>query len=329
MGKAAVPPPVTQVMEAAGGWLTAALNRVEGRIEAAVDGYGGTAAEQAMATLGSGGKRIRPLLVLLCAGPEAGDDAVRAAVAVELVHTATLVHDDVLDNAPLRRGAPTVFSVAGRRGAIATGDLLFSRAFAELSAGGRRETVSELSQASLALAEGELMQRADAWNPAVTEDRYLRRCELKTARLFEAACYLGAAADPGADEGRVRGLAQFGRGLGVAFQMLDDVLDVEGPPERTGKARGTDLLDGTVTLPLIKAMQQDPKIAEVDLRGLDERSASELCDRIAGCGALAVVRHEALGFVEQARASLAALELPQQRSDLLATVAQGVVDRYS
>src|SRR5207249_8762314 len=125
----------------------------------------------------------------------------------------------------------------------------------------------------------ELMQREDAWSEEVTTERYLERCRLKTARLFEAACRLGALlGEPGRNA--AAGLGAFGQHIGVAFQILDDVLDVSGPTERTGKLRGTDLLDGTVTLPLILARRRDPVLAELDLRTAvrDAESAAALCD---------------------------------------------------
>ena len=206
---------------------------------------------------------MRPLLVLLCAGESAGAESIRAATAIELVHMATLVHDDVLDAAPLRRGRPTVVAASGRERAVATGDLLFSRAFAELAAAGPEADaqVALLARASVALARGELAQRRDAFDTAVSAERYLLRCGLKTAALFECACAIGR---PAAPESRREALVRFGREIGLAFQLLDDVLDVVGPPERTGKARGTDLLDGTVTLPLIRAIAHDPVADEVE-----------------------------------------------------------------
>ena len=197
----------------------------------------------------------------------ANDDErlVAAGAAVELLHMATLVHDDVLDAAELRRGRPTVFAEAGRPAATATGDLLFSRAFAELAATGSEDAVRALSTASSALARGELMQRADAWDENVTPERYLERCRLKTASLFEASCRLGALF--GGRPDLAAALGGFGEQVGLAFQMLDDVLDVSGPPERTGKPRGADLLDGTVTLPLILARRVDPTLPGPDHRG--------------------------------------------------------------
>src|SRR4029078_10200115 len=164
----------------------------------------------------------------------------------------------------LRRGQPTVYANGGRAAATATGNLLFSRAFAELAATASEDGARALSTASSALARGELMQRADAWSDDVTPERYLERCRLKTASLFEASCRLGALF--GGSPELARPLGRFGELLGVAFQILDDVLDVSGPPERTGKPRGADLLDGTVTLPLILARRRDAELAAVHLR---------------------------------------------------------------
>jgi geranylgeranyl pyrophosphate synthase len=245
-------------------------------------------------------------------------------VAVELIHSATLVHDDVLDAAELRRGRPTVVAAAGRAIATATGDLLFSRAFAELARNGVPESVRVLSDASSALAEGELLQREDAWNVAVSRERYEHRCDLKTARLFQAACELGAL------EGTapVGVLGRFGRRIGLAFQMLDDVLDVSGPAERTGKHRGTDLLDGTVTLPLILARERDPALRSLDLRGVRTPAQAEaVCDAIAATGVLEDAREDALAIVADAKADLPVL--PEAQQGALELVADGVVDRYS
>jgi len=296
------------------------MAQVERRLARAAAEPGGPIAEDATATLAAGGKRLRPLLVLLCAGPAAADSAVSAATAVELVHMATLVHDDVLDHAPLRRGRPTVLATSGRPRATATGDLLFSRAFAELAGDGDRVRVNLLTKASVALARGELAQRRDAFDLGVTEESYLERCRLKTAALFECACTIG--------DGRPT-LASFGRRVGLAFQLLDDVLDVAGPPERTGKARGTDLLDGTVTLPLIRARDVDPTLDDLDLRALDAAGADAVCERIVATGAAEEVRAIARGHVEAAKAELDAVDFDPERRRLLDLVADGVVERYA
>ena len=314
--------------------LTRRLALAEQRLTEIASSHGAGLGRHAASTLGAGGKRLRPLVVFLCAGERGTPDAVAAAVAVELVHMATLVHDDVLDRAPLRRGQTTVFKAAGRNAATTTGDYLFSRAFAELVATGQPEAVRALSDASTALARGELMQRADAWSSTVTADRYILRCELKTAALFDAACRLGALFAGGRNGGMpptVAFLGAFGAHIGVAFQILDDVLDVSGPAERTGKHRGTDLLDGTITLPLILARERDPELRSLDLQNAvtTPTEASDVCDRIAETGALEDSRDEALRYVAQAKAALAEIELPERQRRALALVADGVVERYA
>jgi geranylgeranyl pyrophosphate synthase len=315
-----VPPPVTAVLDASSRWLPARMGQVEEMLRRQGVAHGEALAADAAMTLEAGGKRLRPMLVLLCAGPRGGEEAIRAATAIELIHMATLVHDDVLDAAPLRRGRPTVAATAGRTRATATGDLLFSRAFALLADAGDERPIELLSGASVALARGELAQRNDAYDLAIAEERYLERCRLKTATLFECACLLGR------DEAA---LGEFGAAIGLAFQLLDDVLDVSGPPERTGKARGTDLLDGTVTLPLILAARRDPSVAELDLRSLDAAGAERLCDRIAAGGALREVRARALEMVAEGKRRLAAAGFDAEERKLLDLVADGVVQRYS
>jgi geranylgeranyl pyrophosphate synthase len=316
----AVPPPVTAVLDASSRWLPARLGQVEEMLREQGRGHGEPLAADAAMTLEAGGKRLRPLLVLLCAGEEAGEEAVRAATAIELVHMATLVHDDVLDAAPLRRGRPTVAATSGRDRATAGGDLLFSRAFALLAGAGAERAIELLATASVALARGELAQRRDAYDTSIAEDRYLERCRLKTATLFECACLLGRDEEP---------LGAFGAAIGLAFQLLDDVLDVSGPPERTGKARGTDLLDGTVTLPLILAAERDPQVRSAELRSLDAAGAEALCDRIAASGALRQVRSRALELVAEGKRRLGSAGFDAERRKLFDLVADGVVQRYS
>ena len=318
-------------MDEAEAWLPALMAAVEQRLGELVEGYGDALQGDSRATLKAGGKRLRPMLVLLCAGPGAEAPALRGAAAIELVHMATLVHDDVLDQAPLRRGLPTVMATSGRERATAVGDLLLSRAFAELGEGGGEggeRQVELLAGASVGLALGELAQRRDAWDITTSADRYLERCRLKTARLFECACLIGRVS--GSDDQAADALLSFGQEIGLAFQLLDDVLDVAGPPERTGKARGTDLLDGTVTLPLILARERDPALADLDLRTLDAESAEATCDRIAATGALDEVRADARGRVDSAKQTIAACEaLSEAQRRLLSLVADGVVERYA
>lgn len=298
-------PQAASVVAAAGPHVERGLARVEARLREVAAAAGGPIGEWAAATMAAGGKRLRPLLVLLGAG-EDSEAAVRGGVAVELVHAATLVHDDVLDAAPRRRGMPTIWSSAGRRAAVVTGDHLFARAFSELA---DIEQVRILSRAATALAHGELLQREDAFS-AIGEERYLRRCALKTAALFEAACELGD-----------RRLGAFGHRIGLAFQILDDVLDITGPPERTGKHRGTDLLDGTWTLPMILSG------LELDLRAITTpQEAERACEAVAASGALDAARERALEFVAEAKRAL-----PEDLAarDAFALAADGVVARFA
>jgi geranylgeranyl pyrophosphate synthase len=317
---------VEAVLDAAGATVPRLMERVERRMaEVSVD-HGAALARHAGETIAAGGKRLRPLLVCLAAGvpPPESEGLVHAGVAVELVHAATLVHDDVLDASALRRGRPTVVATGGRRMATATGDLLFSRAFSELALAGSVDAVRVLSRASSELALGELMQRSDAWDAGVTMGRYLDRCRLKTAVLFRAACELGALEG----EGPIETLGTFGEQIGLAFQLLDDVLDVSGPPERTGKPQGADLLDGTITLPLIVARMRDEDLAALDVR--DVRSTADakaVCERIAATGALETARARALELVGHAKSILS--QLPGRQRAALALVADGVVERYS
>ena len=320
---------VDAVRAAGGEPIARLLDRLESRLVSLATGHGPDLGAFAGSTISAGGKRLRPLLVFLAAGvptPES-DGLLAAAVAVELVHAATLVHDDVLDGSELRRGRPTVVATGGRGAATATGDLLFSRAFAELRTLGSSSAVRILSRASSELAAGELMQRADAWTP-VDAQRYFERCRLKTAVLFRAACELGATAGGGVAGGPISDLAVFGERIGLAFQLLDDVLDVTGPPERTGKPRGADLLDGTVTLPLILARARDRELRELELRTIQTpEAAARVCARIADTDALDRARAEAFGLVASAKRLLSAL--PERQRAALDLVADGVVERYA
>ncbi len=314
------------VVDAGGEELTRIMDRVERRMAELATGHGPLLARHAGDTISAGGKRLRPLLVCIAAGapPPETDRLVRAAVAVELVHGATLVHDDVLDGSALRRGRPTVVATGGRDLAIATGDLLFSRAFAELAAGGSADAVRVLSRASTELALGELAQRKDAFNAEVSVRRYFARCRLKTAVLFRAACELGALEG----EGEPEALGTYGERIGLAFQVLDDVLDVSGPPERTGKPRGADLLDGTVNLPLILARARDPELAALDLRTVQtHEDAAAVCERITMTGALGTARSRARELVADAKLELPAL--PARQRAALELVADVVVERYA
>ena len=216
------------------------LDAIEERLARTVASHPGVVAAVGNEALAAGGKRLRPLLVFLSA-PPGTEPSIAAGVAVELVHMATLVHDDLIDRAHFRRGKAAAWSVHGPEAARATGDYLFARAFAELASTGDADDVAILADATLCLARGEAMQRTQTHDPSTTVDAYLERCALKTGKLFEASCRLGG------------GSGDYGLALGVAFQIADDVLDCSGATIETGKIAGTDLRDGTPTLPLLLA----------------------------------------------------------------------------
>jgi geranylgeranyl pyrophosphate synthase len=207
------------------------------------------------------------------------------------VHMASLVHDDLIDRAALRRGHATAWKTHGSVGARATGDYLFARAFSELASTGDGEGVQLLAAAALSLVRGEALQHAQAHKPETTVEEYLHRCTLKTAELFRAACLL-ASRDPV--------LGEFGLALGIAFQITDDILDCSGSTIETGKVAGNDLREGTPTLPLLLAAQKDDVVREA-LAGGPLHGA---LIRVAQTGALEEAREVALRYAAKARSQL-------------------------
>ena len=268
--------------------LDAYFEGLERRLRVTVATHPGTVADAGADALAAGGKRLRPLLVFLAATAE---PPLAAGVAVELVHMASLVHDDLIDRAALRRGHATAWRTHGSVGARATGDYLFARAFSELAASGDAEGVELLAAAALALVRGEALQHAQAHRPETTVEEYLHRCTLKTAELFRAACLLGSR-DPR--------LGRFGLALGIAFQITDDILDCTGSTIETGKVAGNDLREGTPTLPLLLAAKEDGVVRAALAGGpLDGALV-----RVAATGALEQAREVALSYAAEARSHL-------------------------
>jgi octaprenyl-diphosphate synthase len=241
-----------------------------------------------------GGKRLRPMLTLgaarLCG--YRGDRQIALAAAVEFIHTATLLHDDVVDSSTLRRGRETANAVWGNKPAVLVGDFLFSRAFELMVEDGSLRVLEILSRASSVIAEGEVMQLLTTNDVATTVERYLAVIEAKTAALFAAASRLGAvlAARPAAEE---EALDRFGRNLGIAFQMADDVLDFAADPGNLGKRIGDDFRDGKVTLPVLVAYargdESERKFWRRTIAGMDQHPedldrAIRLVERRGGLG---------------------------------------------
>ena len=211
--------------------------------------------------IGSGGKRLRPQLVLLAskaAEPMGKAPAVQhpvtVAAIIEFIHTATLLHDDVVDASDLRRGADTANAIWGNEAAVLVGDFLYSRSFEMMIDVQSMEVMSILASTTNRIAEGEVMQLLNVREPDLTEDRYIEVIEAKTARLFQAATELGGVL-AGVDDKHRQALAQYGMHLGTAFQIADDVLDYQSDSETIGKNVGDDLAEGKTTLPLIYAMR--------------------------------------------------------------------------
>jgi len=271
------------------------LEQIEQRLLDAVNCHPGLAATVGTEALAAGGKRLRPLLVFLAA-PADREPPYVAGVAVELVHMATLVHDDLIDRAGYRRGRASAWARFGPDAARAAGDYLFARAFAELAATGDKRAVSTLASVCLSLARGEALQRAQTHDPETSVGSYLERCALKTGKLFEAACLLGA----GVTREEARELAEFGLALGIAFQIADDILDCTGETIDTGKIAGSDLREGTPTLPLLLAAREDPVVH----RALAGGSLDGALVRVAATGALDRSRRIALEYAERARECL-------------------------
>ncbi len=290
------------------------LEQIEHRLLEAVRRHPGLAANVGEEALAAGGKRLRPLLVFLAAPPER-ELPWAVGVSVELVHMATLVHDDLIDRAGYRRGHASAWARFGPDAARAAGDYLFARAFAELAATGDERAVGVLASACLSLARGEALQRAQTHDPETSVESYLERCALKTGKLFEAACVLGAG------ERATPGLAQFGLALGIAFQIADDILDCTGETIDTGKIAGTDLREGTPTLPLLLAAREDAVVH----RALAGGSLDGALVRVAATGALDRARAVALEYAERARRCLNG----EVHSDELEALTYAVVNRAS
>ncbi len=284
------------------------LDELEERLHAAVASQPGLVERVGAEAVDAGGKRMRPLLIYLVSDDP--ERALRCSIAIELVHTATLVHDDLIDRAPLRRGRPTAWNAYGESAARTTGDFLFSRGFAELAESGDLGGVRILADACLALVRGEALQMRQQHRPETTIDAYLERIALKTGKLFEAACLLGSR-DPQ--------LGRFGLSLGIAFQIADDILDCTGETVETGKVAGTDLREGTPTLPLLLAARED----EVVRAALAGGPLDGALVRVAATDALERSKRIALDYARNARASLNGAA----RRDELEALADTVVER--
>jgi geranylgeranyl pyrophosphate synthase len=268
--------------------------------------------------IGSGGKRVRPAVALLvfkaCGGVDV-TDIIDVAVALELIHSATLLHDDIIDGCETRRGRPSAFNRYGLANTLVTGDFLFSKAF-ELCGRFEEGIVRWAADACISLTEGEVMQSRFRHNPAVTVDDYLEIISRKTASLFSQGARVAAhLAGMGAEA--VEAMWTCGFNIGMAFQIVDDLLDIEGDEDMTGKPVGIDLRDGNPSLPLVLALGDDPEIRRVFVDPQPTQAAIRgALERVRRLGVLDSVRRFAEDYTDRARATLDGLPYSTYRTAL-------------
>jgi octaprenyl-diphosphate synthase len=309
---------------ATGDLLAADMAAVERKIHETLRSREPRLAEIGLYLIGGGGKRIRPLVamaVFRACGGEDPRDMIDLGAALELIHSATLLHDDIIDAGEVRRGRPSAYCKFGAADTLVAGDFLFSKAF-EICARFDETIVRSASEACIALTEGEIMQGRLRRNPEVTVAEYHEIIERKTASLFRAGARIAAivarARPPVVEE-----LGRSGRAIGMAFQLIDDLLDVSGETTKTGKPVGIDLRDGNPSLPIVLALPTSPSLARVwrDERATDDAIESALGE-IRASGALDEVRQQAIAFTDDAAASLASLPATPYRDFLEALIGE-------
>ena len=262
--------------------------------------------------IGAGGKRIRPTLVLLIAKAYAyqGSAHHELAAVVEFIHTATLLHDDVVDESSMRRGRQTANALFGNAASVLVGDFLYSRSFQMMVGLNNMRVMQILSDATNVIAEGEVLQLLNMHDPDVSQDAYLNVIRSKTAKLFEAAAQLGALI-AGASDAEVEAAGDYGASLGTAFQLIDDVLDYAGDAETIGKNLGDDLREGKPTLPLIWLMEngtpEQRQLVRDCIEQGDEQHFEAILTAVTTSGALDYTRNAAHVAADRASAAIAAM----------------------
>jgi octaprenyl-diphosphate synthase len=284
--------------------------------------------------LASGGKRVRPMLLLLCARLSGyqGTGHIPLASVVEFIHTATLLHDDVVDKATLRRGNPSANVVWGNQAAVLAGDFLFAKSFSMIVESGNLPVFQALTEAATRLAEGEMQQLINSSDLGLTEQSYLEIVGKKTATLFAAACRCGALLVD--DRPRAETLHQFGTELGLAFQLIDDALDYVAVESEFGKTRGHDLAEGKVTLPLIHALRNATDagrrriVAVVGQTELPEADLAEVLQIIEDTGGITYCWQQAEKLSRRAKERLSIFADGPEKEALLELADYVVARRY-
>ena len=279
--------------------------------------------------IGAGGKRMRPMLVIMFARALGfrGAEQHELAATVEFIHTATLLHDDVVDESSLRRGRQTANALFGNAASVLVGDFLYSRAFQMMVSVNRMRVLEVLADATNVIAEGEVLQLMNMHDPDIAVSEYLRVIRFKTAKLFEASARLGAVlADASSDVEEA--CAAYGRSLGTAFQLVDDLLDYEGNTAELGKNVGDDLREGKPTLPLLIAMERGTAAERELIRHAIEHGEvarlAEIVEIVRHTGAISATREAARHEAEQAAAQLEHLPPSEHREALLEFCARSV-----
>ena len=314
--------------------VRADLGAVDAVIRASMKSTVGLVDQVAEHIISGGGKRLRPLIVLLSsrACGYRGSSHIDAAAFIEFIHTATLLHDDVVDGSSRRRGRDTANAVYGNQASVLVGDFVYSRAFQMMAAIGSQRVMEIMSEATNVIAEGEVLQLMNAGDPDTTQQRYLEVVYRKTAKLFEAGAEV-AAVIASASPSQQRALGDYGRHLGTTYQLIDDVLDYRSNPEELGKNLGDDLAEGKPTLPLIQALKRAPDAnVRAVIRGAIENGGLEhlevIVAAIESTGALEYTRALAQDEADKALTALHALpESPHKQG--LAALARFAVERSS
>ncbi|MFN8625383.1 MAG: polyprenyl synthetase family protein [Candidatus Binatia bacterium] len=304
--------------------MAAALELVEARLAEQIQSREELLTGISTYLIGSGGKRVRPAVTVLmfrACGGGALDDIVDIASALELIHSASLLHDDIIDGSPVRRGKDSAFRRFGLPNALVTGDFIFSRAF-QLCGRFDAKVINWAAEACIALTEGEIMQGRFRHNPAVTMEDYFEIIGRKTASIFQQgariAAYLAGAPEPVRES-----VAQCGYHVGMTFQVVDDLLDIEGTAERVGKPVGLDLRDGNPSLPLVLALGRDPEVARAFEDGaLSDAAVRATLERIRRSDVLPEVRLVANDHAASARRNLGVLPPSADKDQLVAVIDQ-------
>jgi octaprenyl-diphosphate synthase len=302
--------------------MSAAMQRVDDVIRERLSSRVALIDQIAGYIVSAGGKRIRPRLVLLFSAALGfeGPERFELAAIVEFIHTATLLHDDVVDESAMRRGRATANAMFGNAASVLVGDFLYSRAFQMMVSVNSLRVLDVLADATNVIAEGEVLQLMNMHDPDLAVADYLRVIRFKTAKLFEASARLGAVL-ANADESLEESCADFGRSLGTAFQLVDDLLDYDGNSRELGKNVGDDLREGKPTLPLLLAMErasaEERALIRLAIEQGEQQHLQQIVDIVRRTGALEATRHAAQAEADNARAILDALPASAARDALL------------